>query len=595
MKSNIIKSLGIFLLSVLVLSACRNEDNLIEPTCFDEVCNQGELRVDCGGPNCAECPPSCEDNIANQDEQSPESLTNPAVIGIDCGGEICGDTPCATCDDGVQNAHWVRNINLTSEDLQYDSVGQDLNGNLYMLVWESGIDCGYPCPNYCEVGTQCDDGIQNGDEEGIDCGGTCGTPCPAPSCTDGIQNGTETGIDCGDAPEPSICGECPDPSCSDGIQNIHIEYSDEFVDGYMVVVETGIDCDGNPFTACPDCPIYTCFDGVQNGTETGIDCGGSCLPTMCDPDPNCNNGIMDGTETGVDCDADPLTSCPPCALCGPVDSGIDGIKNGPEFDVDCVDYPIAEYPCPVCPSCHDEVMNTILLDGPGSGMYENDVDCGGPDCDLCLQELTVDNIGSDEGQSPFRDQYSYNVLLATSGQDTLELDHNNYPGLSYTKVQSGITGPAYLLIEANQGIMTADLGIFMRTVELYIPWPESMVTVDLPYMGLPPATMDMIDSAPAVPGGCTIPFTNLEVPFLIYKEELISNPGVLSRCFFSYVDGTSTLSIDYLMGHIEYDRYVKGNVDEGAMLYTPLALPGVIDVEGSFTNLQFKKHYPFLL
>ncbi|MEK6154060.1 hypothetical protein WIW50_12395 [Flavobacteriaceae bacterium 3-367] len=39
------------------------------------------------------------------------------------------------------------------------------------------------------------DGIQNLDEEGIDCGGSSGVVCP--SCTDGIQNQGEEGIDCG--------------------------------------------------------------------------------------------------------------------------------------------------------------------------------------------------------------------------------------------------------------------------------------------------------------------------------------------------------------------------------------------------------------
>ena len=50
----------------------------------------------------------------------------------------------------------------------------------------------------------CNDGIQNGDETGIDCGGSCANSCdttPPPSCNDGIQNGNETGIDCG--------GSCP--------------------------------------------------------------------------------------------------------------------------------------------------------------------------------------------------------------------------------------------------------------------------------------------------------------------------------------------------------------------------------------------------
>ncbi len=44
----------------------------------------------------------------------------------------------------------------------------------------------------------CTDGIQNGNETGVDCGGSDCEPCTTDStCTDGIQNGNETGIDCG--------------------------------------------------------------------------------------------------------------------------------------------------------------------------------------------------------------------------------------------------------------------------------------------------------------------------------------------------------------------------------------------------------------
>ena len=50
----------------------------------------------------------------------------------------------------------------------------------------------------------CTDGIQNGTETGIDCGGDC-SPCI--SCDDGIQNGTETGVDCG-----GDCADCPNPA-----------------------------------------------------------------------------------------------------------------------------------------------------------------------------------------------------------------------------------------------------------------------------------------------------------------------------------------------------------------------------------------------
>jgi hypothetical protein len=38
---------------------------------------------------------------------------------------------------------------------------------------EQNIDCGGPCPNYCE---SCADGIRNQGEEAVDCGGPC-DPC----------------------------------------------------------------------------------------------------------------------------------------------------------------------------------------------------------------------------------------------------------------------------------------------------------------------------------------------------------------------------------------------------------------------------------
>ena len=91
----------------------------------------------------------------------------------------------------------------------------------------------------------CDDGIMNGDETGIDCGGDC---LPCYSCDDGIQNGDETGVDCG--------GDCdPCPTCDDGIQNGN---------------EEGVDCGGE----CPD--ICQCANGIRDGNEYCVDCGGDC-------------------------------------------------------------------------------------------------------------------------------------------------------------------------------------------------------------------------------------------------------------------------------------------------------------------------------
>ncbi len=54
-----------------------------------------------------------------------------------------------------------------------------------------------------ETTNTCTDGIQNGDETGIDCGGTC-DPCESITCNNGVQDGDETGVDCGGSCE-NIC------------------------------------------------------------------------------------------------------------------------------------------------------------------------------------------------------------------------------------------------------------------------------------------------------------------------------------------------------------------------------------------------------
>lgn len=51
--------------------------------------------------------------------------------------------------------------------------------------------------------------------------------------------------------------------------------------------------------------IATCTDGIQNQTETGIDCGGSCI--AC---PTCSDGIQNQNETAIDCGG--VCSACPC-------------------------------------------------------------------------------------------------------------------------------------------------------------------------------------------------------------------------------------------------------------------------------------------
>ncbi len=173
-------------------------------------------------------------------------------------------------------------------------------------IGETGIDCGGPCPPCL---ASCTNGIQDNGETGLDCGGPC-PPCsngtPA-TCNDGVLNGNETGVDCGGP----ICPPCNITYCNNGIQD----------NG-----ETGIDCGG----PCPPCGMPHCSNGIQDANETGIDCGGSCPPCVVIYPPTCFNGIQDGNETGIDCGG----SCPPCVVVYPPHC-YNSVKDGNESGIDC--------------------------------------------------------------------------------------------------------------------------------------------------------------------------------------------------------------------------------------------------------------------
>jgi len=83
----------------------------------------------------------------------------------------------------------------------------------------------------------CNDGIQNGQETGVDCGGPTCPPCEAaPTCTDGIQNGQETGVDCGGptCPPCQVAG-CQTPT---GLQHTVISTTEASVSWNAVTSAT---------------------------------------------------------------------------------------------------------------------------------------------------------------------------------------------------------------------------------------------------------------------------------------------------------------------------------------------------------------------
>ncbi len=87
------------------------------------------------------------------------------------------------------------------------------------------------------------------------CGGggsSSTTDTKAATCTDGVKNGAETGVDCGG-------GSCP--ACPAG-------------QGCLAAA----DCASGVCKASV-CAAPTCSDAVKNGNETDVDCGGSCGAT----------------------------------------------------------------------------------------------------------------------------------------------------------------------------------------------------------------------------------------------------------------------------------------------------------------------------
>jgi hypothetical protein len=148
---------------------------------------------------------------------------------------------------------------------------------------------GYEAPTVIDAAAACKDGVKDFGETDVDCGG----PACAP-CADGKR--CEAGADCTD----KVCkdGTCAAPSCDDKVENGK---------------ETGIDCGGPKCSKCmagegcklgSDCVSGTCTsgkcaasctDGVTDGTESDVDCGGTCagcaIGKACGKSADCDSGV----------------------------------------------------------------------------------------------------------------------------------------------------------------------------------------------------------------------------------------------------------------------------------------------------------------
>lgn len=161
------------------------------------------------------------------------------------------------------------------------------DGNAVVTCSDTGDALGDPEP--CEAGAQCVEA-----EGQAFCQEPPGEDDAAvpDSCSNGVRDGDETGIDCGgpDCPPCTAGGTCQEGSdCDSGV--------------------CARECSGFFGLICTDrCQAPTCTDGVRNGGETDVDCGGpEC--NRCEAGRSCS---VDDDCLSDDCDSG---TCAPAATC----------------------------------------------------------------------------------------------------------------------------------------------------------------------------------------------------------------------------------------------------------------------------------------
>jgi hypothetical protein len=250
--------------------------------CTDGVQDADETDVDCGGATCAPC-----------------ADTRTCKVGADCTSKICdGTLHCAvpTCTDGVQNGN---------------ETDKDCGGAGYMgapaclpcadrLHCASNADCLHgDCygsgPGTC---VSCADGLQDGHETGVDCGGA---ECDAQGKTCAVGVACVVAADCTSAVclANGVCGLLPDgSSCTASAQCTNANCIG--APGSLICCNTA--CAGT----CQACTMA--LTGVATGTCAPLRAGTLAPAGQCAASPPCGNdgkcavgGVCEQVAPGTSC------------------------------------------------------------------------------------------------------------------------------------------------------------------------------------------------------------------------------------------------------------------------------------------------------
>jgi hypothetical protein len=272
------------------------------PSCIDEVMNGTETDIDCGGKTCDPCEddqgclagtdctslvcdstsetcsaPSCTDEVKNDTETD-----------IDCGGdtcEACGNGK--ACVGGIDCTSGVCD-STTKTCIAPACTDKVKNGT------ETDTDCGGAQCSPCADGKKC---LAGTDCTSFICDPTAKT-CSAPSCTDKVKNGIETDVDCGGScgkclygktcgvPQDCQSGVCTNNKCIPKIGAWTVLGTTDAChtapNGYTTIPEMAID-----FTLDGDYVVLTEFD--INVVGAGGNSAAFLLSTDGTPDPQWTN------------------------------------------------------------------------------------------------------------------------------------------------------------------------------------------------------------------------------------------------------------------------------------------------------------------
>ena len=383
--------------------SCENDEQCISRTCSEPRCSSEQ--APCIFPFLFKGILSFSCRDGDIDPPAPDWDSNGGHLWCSTTFDFDTDSQWGHCNCSIQtgvNICTVPDISLFDETECLNSCSSVCSIFGYPLCASGSI---------CNTNDDCDSGI-------------CFNSSSCVSCNDGIKNGFETDIDCGGM----HCGVCQDgntclddknchetcheslcTSCSDGLQN-----GDETcVDGGGIVCPlacspgdtclTASDCDwqlGEP-ASCVNGKCAGPQDGAKNVDETDIDCGGGKVNPKCQVGQNCDNGedCLTGICTNNHCSVSSSTLISACNnsmqdygeecidaagacrewnhLCsvGSFVSNGDACETGYMNSSRQCSWTTFKKPDILIESATEESCNDGFKNG-----FESDIDCGGFDC-----------------------------------------------------------------------------------------------------------------------------------------------------------------------------------------------------------------------